>query len=692
MNTHFKRYRYFVWVAIFLVGIILMGCRSSKTDKRAPTSTLAVSTQRLLSIVTPTTISEPTRLLTATAPSLTAETIPITEIATSTPVNDATPRGLVFEHDDLLVSHNSQGLEIAIDEIRILDQEAVFVETFLDQPALWDKQTIIEIAYTLTNATNADLIESSPWALMVFGDADGEQFEVIRLADYHAITPDGMVLSPGIGDPVVLAGETKHRFLRVGLERITLDDIATLQWVFDCPMTQNSGCYGAPKQRYETIVDIKLGAGELLEFEHKPALGLNITQQVTITRGGIEVRLERLFSAPVETNSGILYRSDLFDTAKSAIFLGIALTNYADQPRFLLPEIGHLMIGDTPEADYGNVINFTPFFRAGLAFSNNGYYPHLNPEYKKTLVQTPLVLQPGEQVYLGAWLGSEVDILPGDSIEIFLGCAFPLTDNNLDAEDGFFPDCLSDEHGETYNFKLILPDEAEFDYESYTTAWKQIAEVKSEPLVSGIAEFPAVETCQDIAAIENVLGESVPEDQWGIQYRDNDDNPPELSFYGVSSGAISALKVRGSNPNSLHEIDLAQLYYLDSEGQLQTIWMSTGVTTEQQEQKNYISFVGGLSDRQDVLEIMRFPGQFFETFTSADFVEPDGIAWERCYHNPVSGFFNVPCEIGLLIEEELGWDSRKLVSGGKFSTDLAYGWTFNPQGSVLEICPGEMQP
>ena len=50
MNTHFKRYRYFVWVAIFLVGIILMGCRSSKTDKRAPTSTLAVSTQRLLSI------------------------------------------------------------------------------------------------------------------------------------------------------------------------------------------------------------------------------------------------------------------------------------------------------------------------------------------------------------------------------------------------------------------------------------------------------------------------------------------------------------------------------------------------------------------------------------------------------------------------------------------------------------------
>ena len=691
MNTHRKHYRYFGWVALFLVSIILVGCRSSKTDKRPATSIPAVSTQRTLSTVTPTSFLNPTHALTGTVLSRITETIPITEIATFTPVNVATPSGFEFRRDDILVSHNSQGLEIVVDEIRILNREAVFVETYLDQSTLWNKPTMVEIVYSLTNITDVDLIEGSPWSLMLFGDADGEQFEVIRLSDYHAIRPDGMVLSPGIGDPLIPAGETKHRLLRVGLEKLPGDNIATLQWVFDCPMTRNRGCHGSPNQRYETIVDITLGAGELLEFEHNTALGLNITPQKSITHGGVEIRLERLFSAPVETFTENRQHSNLFETAESAIFLGFEITNHADQSRFLLPEVGHLIISDTPEADFANVINFTPFFRAGLAFSSNGYYPHLNPEYKKTLAQTPLVLQPGEQVYLGAWLGSEVEILPGDSIEIFLGCAFPLT-ADLNAEDGFFPNCLSDERGETFSFKLILPDEAEFAYESYTAALTRIANSESEPLVAGIADLPVAEPCQDIPVIEHVLGESVPEDQWGVQYRDNGGNPPELAFYGISSGGTSALKARGSSPNSLYEIDLVKLYYLDPTGKLQTIWLSTGVTTEQQGQDNYVSFVGGLSGRQDVLEITSIPGQFFETFISNRYIESDGIAWERCYHNRVSGFFDVPCEIGLLIEEELCWDSRKLVLGDKFSTNMVYGWVFNPQRSVLEICPGENQP
>ncbi len=698
MNTHHKKYRYFGWVALFLVSIFLVGCRSVNTPAQPPprmTST-AIVNPNLLSTDTQTTISKPTQTLTVTATS-NLETITASKTVTPIQLSDSHQSGLVFERDDILVSHNSQGLEIVIDEIRILDREVVFVETYLDQPALWDKKVIVEMAYTLTNTTDIDLIESSPWSLMVFGDVGGEQFEVVRLANYHTITPDGMVLSPGIGDPVVSIGETKQRFLRVGLDDFHLDAIDTIQWLFACPNThyreypKGMICYGSPTQRYMTIVDIDFGDGEPVDFNTDQALGLNITSQASITHGGVEVRLERLLSAPVETIPEIRDRSGLFDTAESAIFLGFEITNHANEPRFLLPEIGHLMIGDMPQDDFANVINFTPFFKAGLAFSSNGYYPHLNPAFKKILAQTPLVLQPGENVTLGTWLGSDMEILPGESIEIFLGCAFPLTDD-LDAEDGFFPDCLSDEQGETYDFKLILPDDAEITYESYTAALARIANWETAPLVAGIAELPVVEPCQDFVDIERVLGKSVPEDQRGIQYRDNGDNPPELVFYGISSGETSALKARGSSPNSFYEIDLVQLYYFGREGQLQTIWMATGVTTERLGQQNYVSFVGGLFDRQDVLEIMHISGQFFEIFISDGFVESDGVAWERCYHDQVSGFFNIPCEIGLLIEEELGWESNELISGGKFSTDLVYGWVFNPQGSVLEICPGELLP
>jgi hypothetical protein len=687
MNSNHKAIHCFFHLILWLnMSFFITSCRPGEVVTPTTTQTHPTSTA----------IAEPIPLLPATLEkvpepmpvmAITATSIPLETDLPTTTITRVQPRGLVFESNDIFIPLNSQGLAIAVQEVRILDREAAFIETYLDQPALWNRQTIVEIAYTLTNSTDTDLIEHTPWSLMVFGDMEREQFEVVRLADHHDITPDGMVLSPGIGTPVVSAGESVQRFLQVGLDNLLFDAVDSVQWVFACPTTHSKSCYGSPDQRYETIVEIGLRAGELVEFNVDQAFGLNLTSQVAITHGGVEVHLERIFSTPVDDVPKITYRSDHFDMAASAIYLGFKITNHASQPRFLLPEIGHLMIGDVPQEDYANVINFTPFFRDGLAFSSNGYYPHLNPVYRKVLAQTPLVLQPGEQIYLGAWMGSDLEIIPGEPVEIFLGCSFPLTEG-LVADDSFFPDCLSDKHGENYIFKLILPDETELTYEPYTTALTRIMEQKPAPIVAGITETPAIEPCQEAVVIEQVLGEAVLEDQWGIQYRDNGDNPPEFSFYGVFSGETSALKARGSRPNSLSEIDLVQLYYLDPEGQLQTIWMATGVTTERQRQQNYVSFVGGLSDRQDVMEVMHNPGQFFEVFISDGYVEPDGIAWERCYHDRVTGFFDIPCEIGLLIEEEMGWKSHELVSSGKFSTDLVYGWVFNPQEAVMGICSG----
>ncbi len=663
---------------IFILTLILLAALcacSGKMPDAPPAATLPPSTET--DVVADGLEVSPTAPPTDTPvnPSESAPTaMPDIESAPAT-AQPQEPTGNRLRYEDVPLTHNALGLEYAIQEVVIYDKDALFPEVSFDIPGIKNTLAVVEFRYSVNNPTDQRLVDHSPWGVIVLGNPDGEIFEVVRLRDTNGpVTAEETVLNPQLSSPAIPPGESRDTTQRFGLETLLARDVTWLAWHFTCP-DDAQGCYGA-EETYDVTLQADLADGKALEpgLAEIP-MGINpVDYGGVIERGGAALSLERVFVAPVESLPEVTERHALFDGVQALALLVFKLENSADAPRFTFPLVGG-MIWEDGERTEKQIIEFADFFRAGLGFGLA-----LDPRQPEWLV-----VQPGETILYGIWVGLSGLPVSGDVFDISLDCLYPYSDDLvLQSEDEAAlsepPPCLGDEKGAGFHFAIELGAEYQsFGEDLAAFALDTPAAVDLSALGSNKEDFCDIET------IQAALQEAISGEDWGFKFQTHQFDPSELRYYGVAAGDMAEISLQGPGPNDRYTLHLTRILYLSKDGGLRSVWMATGFTLDGTEQ--YTPFtIGGWATNEHAEAIFGRAGQFFEIFGSDWHIDPQGIHWERCSVDGENTDGTV-CDLGLLLEQETGWQTTSWIADERTPQDyVAFGWFFNPQGEVLGIC------
>jgi len=336
------------------------------------------------------------------------------------------------------------------------------------------------------------------------------------------------------------------------------------------------------------------------------------------------------------------------ENTQTVVQLLYRITNKTDEPLAAHYLENALFAWDDHPPQKPENITLTDFYDSGLSFARD------------LADNQGQLIQPGETILTGIWFGLPVPITDLGE-ELFTAGGLIC---QADVEPG--PQTCS---GKSPAFHLSVP--------------------------GSYASFPSLVTPdqpQEIALLENqpcpaiqpALQATIPQGQWGLKYQTNAANPPEMKFLGVTSGQVSTLEVAGRRPDERYHLDLARLYYLDTGGSIEDVWVTLGMTALSLPDQPYYSFGLGAQawrSSQEAQAVFSQPGQLYQVVISDWYVHPDGLQWVQCYASQTTLPFE--CDLGLLLDK--GGSTQFFENSITPDNWIAVDWGLYPQASISLI-------
>jgi len=608
-----------------------------------------------------------------TMPPTTAAVTPTTEPGHYPPPRSPEP-GEAYRFENL-ASVTFVGVNYRIERILIAKRDVLPPEYYAYSPLLAGKETIIYLKLVASNQGGAK-VNASAAGMLTLGNEE-RTLDAFRLQDYIEA---GTIL-PHPQSWFLDAGERYTVGFWLGTD-VPPDEITHLKLVLSCPTAEGQpNCLGVEVGLRDVILDADLpvlakpGLTDRPWSQDQPlaqiadysqALARSDLGKILEISDGLTVKLLRLFTAPREAVPEIanLLPAD----TQTVLQIAYRFTNTANKPLELhfLYATGFYWHFVPP--DQQNHLSLKDFYKSGLSFG-------------KTLAGfgDMLEFQPGETVISGVWFGLPTPVSQlGGSLLLFGGVC--ITPAGVEAG----PQTCPEER--TYNG----PGQGAIWIDTASPRVYQPFPEIQEPAVAGPA-LPENRVCQNEAQLQSALQAAIPQDQWGLKYQTNGENPPEMKFIGVTSGQVSKLTASGRGLFAQETLDLARLYFLSADGTLNSLWTAPGMTSTMalpdspSSDSTYTSFgdpAWYLSEQAQ--SAFSQPGNVYDVVISDWYVKPDGVHWDRCYQDSRNTLPFV-CDLGLLLDKD---GSAQFFSTGippANSNYLAYGWDIYPNSDIARV-------
>ena len=644
------------FLVLIVVAALIAGCGKSQT-------TPIPASEALDATMTETPVQVTATPSPTTMPPTTAAVTPTTEPGHYPPPSSPEP-GEAYRFENLARTEFA-GVTYKLDRMLIARREVLPPEYYAYSPLLVGKETILYLKLVVTNS-NQMQIYASPAGMLVLGDGE-KTLDAFRLQDYI----EAGASLPYPQDQGILNGGRQYTVgYWLGTD-VPPEAITSLKLVLSCPtpgVTPN--CLGMEVGLRNVILEAALPESQQQPLaqagDYSQALARSDLGNILEISDGLTVELLRLFTAPREAVPEI---ADLLPAdTQTVLQIAYRFTNTANKPLELhfLYATGFYWHFVPP--DQQNHLSLKDFYKSGLSFG-------------KTLAGfgDMLEFQPGETVISGVWFGLPTPVSQlGGSLLLFGGVC--ITPAGVEAG----PQTCPEER--TYNG----PGQGAIWIDTASPRVYQPFPEIQEPAVAGPA-LPENRVCQNEAQLQSALQAAIPQDQWGLKYQTNGENPPEMKFIGVTSGQVSKLTASGRGLFAQETLDLARLYFLSADGTLNSLWTAPGMTSTMalpdspSSDSTYTSFgdpAWYLSEQAQ--SAFSQPGNVYDVVISDWYVKPDGVHWDRCYQDSRNTLPFV-CDLGLLLDKD---GSAQFFSTGippANSNYLAYGWDIYPNSDIARV-------
>jgi len=571
-----------------------------------PTPAEAAATLTATGTAMPTSLSSIVALSATITPieTITPEAVAENISPTPYPLPRSPESGETFRFEEVAQAAYS-GVTYRLSHLLIAKRELVLPELYAYSPLLVGKQTLLYTRVEVTNNGSAAVI-APPVGLLSLLDEKERALDAIRLADYFQA---GTVL-PHTSDQSLEPGESYTLGFWLGTDAAP-DEILGLDLVLNCPVPQ-----GSPNCLGNVILSASLP-------HDKPLAQFYDLEQVRASSGfepveigGVTFELARLFVAPRHAVPEI---ADLLPASSQTVVQFIyRITNQGEEAHTVRYLENAMFAWDVRPPEQPEKIYLTDFYAAGLSFT-------CDPDDGKEWMSHPL--QPGETILAGVWFGLPVSVADLGK-ELF-------TTGGLVCQAGVEPGPQTC-GGKSPSFNLAVP----ASYAPFPSL--------ATPVQPQESALPESQVCQ---GLQPTIQAAIPKEGWGLKYQTNAANPPEMKLLGVTSGQVSTLEVSGRWPEERYRLDLARLYYLNSDGSLEDVWVVLGMTALSFPDQPYYSFglgAQGWRSSEEAWALFSQPGQVYQVVISDWYVHPDGLHWGQCYASRTALPFE--CDLGLLLD------------------------------------------
>lgn len=179
----------------------------------------------------------------------------------------------------------------------------------------------------------------------------------------------------------------------------------------------------------------------------------------------------------------------------------------------------------------------------------------------------------------------------------------------------------------------------------------------------------------------------------GLHYETNGAFPPGMYLLGVLTSGETRTDVLDDGT----ELDLARIFYLTGKGEMNWLWVVTGVvwTDGRYEPMNPWRWwtdchedpasCGIWPTREEAVKLFSTPGQLANIVISEWFVRPDAIHWENC-GKPGQNIDKPTCALGLRLELESHGGSATFFQTGITPPDwVAFWWMITFQNQTFTL-------